>query len=138
MHKKILISSFDNNSSVNFSCVYLFHEPLQEALAGTENMKIMIAEIFHQLLVFSKFACQLPLYGKLETKNISQMKGSTVSVYRKKLLFWEKWLLQNIIARIVWRTVLWERMWQALRCLFIYLWVLYMTSVCICCNISLY
>jgi hypothetical protein len=53
---------------------------LQEALAGAENMKAMIAAIFHQLLVFSKFACQPPPYGKLETKNISQMRSSTVSV----------------------------------------------------------
>jgi hypothetical protein len=53
---------------------------LQEALAGAENMKTMIGAIFHQLLVFSKFACQPPPYGKLETKSISQMKGSTVSV----------------------------------------------------------
>jgi len=45
-------------------------------------MKLMIAEIFRQLLVFSKFACQPPPYGKLETKNISQMKGNTVSFYR--------------------------------------------------------
>jgi len=63
----------------------MFLEILQEALAGAENMKLMIAEIFRQLLVFSKFACQPPPYGKLETKNISQMKGSTVSFYRKKL-----------------------------------------------------
>jgi hypothetical protein len=52
----------------------------QEALAGGDNMKTMIAAIFHQLLVFSKFACQPPPYGNLETKNISQMKSSTVSV----------------------------------------------------------
>lgn len=49
----------------------------KEALAGADNMKTMIAAIFHQLLVFSKFACQPPPYGNLETKNISQMKGST-------------------------------------------------------------
>jgi hypothetical protein len=53
---------------------------LQEALAGAENMKAMIAAIFRQLLVFSKFACQPPSYGKLETKNISQMKVSAVSM----------------------------------------------------------
>jgi hypothetical protein len=52
---------------------------LQEALAGAENMKTMIAAIFHQLLEFSKFACQPPPYGKLEMKNVYQMKGSTVS-----------------------------------------------------------
>jgi len=68
----------------------LFHEILQEALAGAENMKLMIAEIFRQLLVFSKFACQSPLYGQLETKNISQMKGNTVSFYRNKLLLLEQ------------------------------------------------
>ncbi|XP_066996963.1 protein MON2 homolog isoform X2 [Anabrus simplex] len=47
----------------------------KEALSGTENMKTMIAAIFKQLLAFTKFACQAPPYGKLETKNISQMRG---------------------------------------------------------------
>jgi hypothetical protein len=75
------MSRFVSDNSINFLCGYLFHKILQEALAGAENMKLMIAEIFRQLLVFSKFACQPPPYGKLETKNISQMKGSTVSIY---------------------------------------------------------
>jgi hypothetical protein len=85
MQKKIIMRSFDNDNSLNFLCGYLFHEILQEALAGAENMKLMVAEIFRQLLVFSKFACQPPPYGNLETKNISQMKGSTVSVYKTEV-----------------------------------------------------
>ena len=37
-------------------------------MSGAENMKAMITAIFEQLLVFSKFACQPPLFGNLETK----------------------------------------------------------------------
>jgi len=90
MQNTIMMNRFDSDNSLNFLCGYLFHEILQEALAGAENMKVMIAEIFRQLLVFSKFACQPPPYGKLETKNISQMKGSTVSSYRNKLQLLEQ------------------------------------------------
>jgi hypothetical protein len=90
VQKKTIMSRFDCYNSLKFLCGYLFHEILQEALSGVENMKLMRAEIFRQLLVFSKFACQPPPYGKLETKNISQMKGNTVSFYRKKLLLLEQ------------------------------------------------
>ena len=48
----------------------------QEALSGAENMKAMIAAIFEQLLVFSKFACQPPPFGMLETKKQS---GSAIN-----------------------------------------------------------
>lgn len=41
-----------------------------------KNTKAMIAPIFQQLLIFSKFACHPPPYGNLETKTISQLKGT--------------------------------------------------------------
>ncbi|KAK7789330.1 hypothetical protein R5R35_012807 [Gryllus longicercus] len=71
----------------------------KEALSGTENMKSMLAAIFQQLLAFSKFACQAPPYGKLETKNISQMRGiSTDWVTMNYVPFGEKAL--NMVVNL--------------------------------------
>ncbi|XP_015608910.1 protein MON2 homolog isoform X3 [Cephus cinctus] len=47
----------------------------KEALNGSENLRTMIVSIFLQLLSFSKLACQAPTYGKIPTKQISQIKG---------------------------------------------------------------
>ncbi|XP_012277509.1 protein MON2 homolog isoform X2 [Orussus abietinus] len=47
----------------------------KEALNGSENLRTMICSIFLQLLSFSKLACQAPSYGKIPTKDISQVRG---------------------------------------------------------------
>nr|CAD7198374.1 unnamed protein product [Timema douglasi] len=44
----------------------------KEALAGPNNMKTMISPTFHQLLEFSKFACEAPPYGNIDSKSVSQ------------------------------------------------------------------
>nr|CAD7408196.1 unnamed protein product [Timema cristinae] len=48
----------------------------KEALAGPNNMKTMISPTFHQLLEFSKFACEAPPYGNIDSKSVSQVRGS--------------------------------------------------------------
>ncbi|XP_047104332.1 protein MON2 homolog [Schistocerca piceifrons] len=50
----------------------------KEALTGQKNMKKMIAPIFDQLLAFSKYACQPPVFGKADTKNGTQVKGAAM------------------------------------------------------------
>lgn len=47
----------------------------KEALTSSENLKTMIGPIFLQLLYFLKLACEAPTYGKVTTKNISQVRG---------------------------------------------------------------
>ncbi|XP_046407133.1 protein MON2 homolog isoform X3 [Ischnura elegans] len=49
----------------------------KEAFSSPDSMKNMITAIFRQLLLFSKFSCQAPPYGKVETKNIMQIKGAS-------------------------------------------------------------
>jgi hypothetical protein len=128
MQKKIM-SRFDTNNSLNFRCSYLFYDILQEALAGAENMKLMIAEIFRQLLVFSKFACQPPPYGKLETKNISQIKGTMVSVYKKEVAVMGKVAITKCYYRywndkiIMFSIKLCAKEWGKLSGAFIYLFI---------------
>nr|CAD7446363.1 unnamed protein product [Timema bartmani] len=51
------------------------HTLLKEALAGPNNMKTMISPTFHQLLEFSKFACEAPPYGNIDSKSVSQVRG---------------------------------------------------------------
>lgn len=51
----------------------------KEALSTPENLSTMISPIFIQLLYFSKLACEAPTYGKIPTKQISQVRGLSVS-----------------------------------------------------------
>lgn len=53
---------------------------IQEALNGSDNLPTMIVLIFLQLLSFSKLACEAPIYGKIPTKHISQIRGVSVSI----------------------------------------------------------
>lgn len=53
----------------------------QEALNGPDNLRTMIVLIFLQLLSFSKLACEAPIYGKIPTKHISQIRGVSVRTW---------------------------------------------------------
>lgn len=52
----------------------------KEALATPENLSTMISPIFLQLLSFSKLSCEAPSYGKIPTKQISQVRGLPVNL----------------------------------------------------------
>lgn len=57
----------------------------QEALNGPDNLRTMIVLIFLQLLSFSKLACEAPIYGKIPTKHISQIRGVSVRTWTSQL-----------------------------------------------------
>lgn len=40
----------------------------------------MIVPVFTQLLYFSMLTCEAPSYGKIPTKGISQVRGTSVSL----------------------------------------------------------
>lgn len=48
-------------------------------MSSPENLRTMIVPVFTQLLYFSMLTCEAPSYGKIPTKGISQVRGTSVS-----------------------------------------------------------
>lgn len=59
-------------------CILHTMEMLQrETLNGSENLPNMVPLLFNQLLVFVRYSCQAPTYGRLETKSVTTIKTVT-------------------------------------------------------------
>lgn len=59
-------------------CILQIMEMLQkETINGSENLSNMMPLLFNQLLVFVKYGCQAPPYGRLETRSVTTVKTVT-------------------------------------------------------------
>ncbi|XP_028305076.1 protein MON2 homolog isoform X2 [Gouania willdenowi] len=55
---------------------------LQKAICvGPENLQVMYPAIFEQLLLFVKFSCKPPQYGRMDTKHVANAKYNQIQLF---------------------------------------------------------
>ncbi|XP_076369562.1 mon2 homolog, regulator of endosome-to-Golgi trafficking isoform X2 [Tachypleus tridentatus] len=70
----------------------------KEALSGSENIRGLIPSLYQQLLVFVSYSCHAPPYGKLHTRQVTNLKNATTDWVTMNFVPFGEKALEMVVA----------------------------------------